>query len=44
MVELHSFDDRLAVTTNFDEIFVMNTKSGEMVRPPRYRSAFILFQ
>lgn len=44
MVELHSFDDHLAVITNFDEILIMNTKSGEMVRPSRYLSPLILFQ
>lgn len=32
MVELHPFDNHLAVTTNFDEILIVCTKSGEMVR------------
>lgn len=36
MVELHSFADHLAVTTNFDEILIVNTASGEMVRPSKH--------
>lgn len=39
MVELYSFVDHLAVTTNFDEILIMSTNSGEMVRPSKYLSA-----
>lgn len=35
MVELHPLAGRLVVTTNFDEILIVCTKSGEMVGPSR---------
>lgn len=31
MVELHSFANHVAVTTNLDEILIICTQSGEMV-------------
>lgn len=31
MIELHPLADHLAVTTNFDEILIVCTKSGKMV-------------
>lgn len=31
MVELHPYINHLAVTTNFDEILIICTESGEMV-------------